>query len=68
MSGKKAREARKLRNFQVVLGRAKAEMVEGGPGGYIMNVKHDDWCPGLKEQSILECTCSPEMVIQKWKG
>jgi len=41
MSGKKAREARK-RNLTVLLARAQVEVSEGGPGLYMVDVRHDD--------------------------
>jgi len=67
MSGKKAKEARKLRNMQVLLGRAQAEISEGGNGLYMVDVRHDDTCMGLINQSMLECTCKPEMNFNKWE-
>ncbi len=66
MSGKKAREARK-RNLSVLLGRAQVEVSEGGPGLYLVDVRHDDTCMGLINESMLECTCKPEMYFNKWE-
>ena len=60
MSGKKAREARK-RNLTVLLARAQVEVSEGGPGLYMVDVRHDDTCMGLINESMLECTRKPEM-------
>ena len=66
MSGKKAREARK-RNLSVLLARAQVEVSEGGPGLYLVDVRHDDTCMGLINESMLECTCKPEMYFNKWE-
>ena len=58
---------RKKRNLQVLIGRAQAEVAEGGVGVYIVNVGHDEDCPGLINQSMLSCTCTPEMNFNKWE-
>ena len=30
-----------------------------------IEVKHDDNCPGIKTQSLADCTCSPEFKVMK---
>ena len=53
--------------MQVLIGRARAEMAEGGPGLYMVDVRHDDTCMGLINESMLDCTCKPEMNFNKWE-
>ena len=58
---------KKNRNMQVLIGRARAEVAVGGVGLYMVNVKHDNDCPGLINESMLDCTCKPEMIFNKWE-
>ena len=58
---------RKKRNLQVLIGRAQAEVAEGGVGLYMVDVRHDNHCPGLINESMLDCTCKPEMYFNKWE-
>ena len=60
MSTKRKKPA--LRNFQVLLARAAAEIQ---PGGNIAHVEHGHWCPALKSFSMLDCVCSPEIIIER---
>jgi hypothetical protein len=55
------------RNLQVLYGRFAAEVAQGGPGGYIGRVEHDNDCPTLRTQSMLDCRCAPEIQITKLK-
>ena len=52
-----------LRNLKVMLGRAAAEILPGTVN--VMKVLHDNRCPGLLGQSMLLCTCSPEMNLKE---
>ena len=54
-------EKRMLRNLQVLVARAAAEVK---PGANIGHVYHDDWCPALRSYSMLDCCCKPEVVIE----
>lgn len=62
------RVRRNLRNYTVMLGRFKAEFDVGGPGLYMGTVYHDDDCPGLANESMLQCECRPQIDIDKWQG
>ena len=55
------------RNMQVLLGRFHAEAAEGGVGGYLATVQHDNDCPGLLNESMLLCECNPQIDIQRWQ-
>ncbi len=57
----KRKYQRPLRNLQVLLARAAAEVQ---PGMNIATVKHDDWCPALKSSSMLDCCCAPLIVVE----
>jgi len=50
-----------LQNMSILLARAAAEIQ---PGGNIAHVEHDRWCPSLKTFSMMDCVCSPEIVIE----
>ncbi len=55
------RKDKQLRNLQVLLARASAEVK---PGGNIAHVQHDDWCPALKSFSMMDCCCSPLITME----
>lgn len=54
-----------LRNLQVLLGRAAAEVDHDLTGVNIMRVFHDDWCRSLVTHSMMDCRCRPEMVTER---
>ena len=54
-----------LRNFQVLMARAAAEVK---PGGNIAHVQHDDWSPTLVSQSMLDCVCRPVIQVEHVVG
>jgi hypothetical protein len=56
------------RNLKVLTGRAMAEMEAQGTGGYLVQVMHDEGCPGLLHQSMLRCTCEPEIQFAKFRN
>ena len=60
MSTKRERKS-PLRNLQVLMARAAAEVK---PGGNIAHVQHDDWCPTLASQSMLDCICCPVIEVE----
>lgn len=35
------------------------------PGLMHIEVKHDDDCPALKTESLLDCTCKPDFKVMK---
>ena len=53
-----------LRSLQVLLARSAAEAQHGMTGGNIAHVEHDDWCPALRTQSMLDCICKPLIRIE----
>jgi len=53
------------RNLRVFLGRAFAEAQPGKVT--IATIFHDDGCPGLKSQSMLSCTCKPEITYEQFR-
>jgi len=52
----------------VLLGRFYSEYSADGPGLYQGVMYHDDWCPGLVNESYSDCECKPEIKIAKWEG
>ena len=48
--------------FQNRLARLVAVATEhaDGPGVYLQAVRHDDGCPALTTQRLLDCRCDPE--------
>jgi hypothetical protein len=53
------------RNLRILLARFHSEHQAHGAGAYTADIRHDPGCPGLARQSMLACTCKPEMVIRK---
>lgn len=41
--------------------RAVASEHSSGPGVYRLSVAHDDDCPALQTQKLIDCTCEPEI-------
>jgi hypothetical protein len=35
------------------------------PGLFHVEILHDDWCPALKTQRLIDCTCNP--IIRRMK-
>ena len=52
------------RNLAVLLARGAAEFAHGLTGVNMLVVRHDDWCSALVTRSMLDCRCSPEIVIE----
>ena len=57
----KRKHQRPLRNLQVLMARAAAEV---RVGMNIAHVEHDDWCPALKSYSMLDCCCAPLIEVE----
>jgi hypothetical protein len=68
MSNSRSARRRLNQSTVVLLGRFRAEVAQGGAGAYRASVQHDADCPGLARQSMLLCTCKPEISIVKLKS
>jgi hypothetical protein len=35
------------------------------PGIYHISIQHDDGCPAIRTQSMVDCTCNPVITLMK---